>query len=259
MGFIYCSSCGHQVSDQESKCPNCGANVSLNPNPNPNPNSNPNPNPYPNQMQNNWQQPYQQQPYQQQPYQQQPYPQPNNTNKLLYVIIGLLAALLFGGLAYFLFSQNSEKEEAINELKQQQEMLEQKNEELQNKVDEAKANAQAAEAKKEQAQQATAPNPASGYYFIGSIGSDNGASLTMPSGNSKGSYNFIQYTRDIKFTSYNPNTGALILSAYEQGTGKYIGKFVGTLTRLKYGFKYTGVFTNYKGGKVNFSLEDIND
>lgn len=248
MGFIYCSSCGHQVSDQESKCPNCGANVSLNPNPNPNPNSNPNP--YPNQMQNNWQQPYPQQPYQ----------QPNNTNKLLYVIIGLLAALLFGGLAYFLFSQNSEKEEAINELKQQQELLEQKNEELQSKVDEAKAETDEAKAQaKEQAQQATAPNPASGYYFIGSIGSDNGASLTMPSGNSKGSYNFIQYTRDIKFTSYNPNTGALILSAYEQGTGKYIGKFVGTLTRSKYGNKYTGVFTNYKGGKVNFNLEDLSD
>lgn len=248
MGFIYCSSCGHQVSDQESKCPNCGANVSLNPNPNPNPNSNPNP--YPNQMQNNWQQPYPQQPYQ----------QPNNTNKLLYVIIGLLAALLFGGLVTFLVIKNSEKEEAINELKQQQEMLEQKNDELQNKVDEAKAETDEAKAQaKEQAQQATAPNPASGYYFIGSIGSDNGASLTMPSGNSKGSYNFIQYTRDIKFTSYNPNTGALILSAYEQGTGKYIGKFVGTLTRSKYGNKYTGVFTNYKGGKVNFNLEDIND
>lgn len=252
MGFIYCSSCGHQVSDQESKCPNCGANVSLNPNPNPNPNSNPNP--YPNQMQNNWQQPYQQQPYQ----------QPNNTNKLLYVIIGLLAALLLGGLAYFLFSQNSEKEEAINELKQQQELLEQKNEELQSKVDEAqaqtdKANAQAAEAKKEQAQQTMAPNPVSGYYFYGSIGGDDGAYLTMPSGNSMGTYKFINYTRNIKFTSYNPNTGALIISAYEQGTGKYIGKFVGTLIRSKYGNKYTGVFTNYKGGKVNFNLEDIND
>ena len=229
MSYIYCSSCGRQVSDQEPRCPYCGANVSLTPSP----------------MQNNW---------------QQPYPQPNNTNKVLYAIIGLLVALLVGGLVTFLVSKNSEKEEAINELKQQQEMLEQKNDELQNKVDEAKAETDEAKAQaKEQAQQATAPNPASGYYFIGSIGSDNGASLTMPSGNSKGSYNFIQYTRDIKFTSYNPNTGALILSAYEQGTGKYIGKFVGTLTRLKYGFKYTGVFTNYKGGKVNFSLEDLSD
>jgi len=220
MGLIYCRFCGHQMSDQALNCPNCGANVGLNP------------------MQNNRQQPY-------------PHPsqQADNTKKLLYVIIGLLVVLLLGILAYILLSKNSEKEEKINELEQKQEVLEKKNEELQSKVD--KANAQVGVA--------TASNPASGSFFLGTIGGDYGAYLSMPYGGGMGTYKFVDYTRNIQFTSYDPNTRSLILSAYEEGTGKYIGKFVGTLTRQGHGYGYKGVFTNYKGGKVNFNLVEHND
>ena len=233
MGNIFCWSCGQQVSDQAYVCPRCGANLKANP----------------NQVQNNWQQPVQ--------------PSGGGSKGLLYAIIGFLVALVAAGLAFFLFSQSSEKDKEVAEIRQQQEVLEQKNEQLQKEVEEAKAEKKE-ESKQEAAEQPAAPavsagNPVSGMAFIGSIGGDNGAYLEMPSGSRMGSYRFINFTRNTKFTSYNPSTGALVISAYELGTGKYIGKFVGTLKKLKYGYKYTGTFTNYKGGKVNFNLEDLND
>ena len=100
-----------------------------------------------------------------------------------------------------------------------------------------------------------ATNPAAGYLFWGTIGGDDGCSLEMPYGNRAGSYTFLNYTRITRFGSYNPKTRSLVINAYEVGTGKYIGKFVGKLTKDRDGFfQYRGVFTNYKGGKVNFNL-----
>lgn len=102
-----------------------------------------------------------------------------------------------------------------------------------------------------------AVNPVAGSLFEGSIGGDNNCFLSMPYGSEAGYYTFLNYSRDIRFGSYNAKTRTLVINAYEQGTGKYIGKFVGKLTSIGGGFhRYKGVFTNYKGGKVNFNLEE---
>lgn len=97
-------------------------------------------------------------------------------------------------------------------------------------------------------------NPVDGCYFVGRIGGDNDAWLQMPYGNGYGQYKFINYVRNIRFGSWNSRTSTLIINAYEKGSGKYIGRFVGKIT-YNHGYpEYKGVFTNYKGGKVNFSL-----
>lgn len=102
-----------------------------------------------------------------------------------------------------------------------------------------------------------AVNPVPGDIFVGSIGGDDSCFLMMPNGSETGYYTFLNYTRDIRFGSYNTKTRTLVINAYEQGTGKYIGKFVGKLTSIGGEFhRYKGVFTNYKGGKVNFNLEE---
>lgn len=120
MGFIYCPTCGQQVSDQAAQCPNCGTEIAGNM--------------YKNQQQ-----------YGQQPY----YPPQKSNNTLLYVIIGLLAGVLIGGLVLFFVNQNNKNERAISQMKRKQELLEKKNEKLQTEVDEAKTEAEAAKNKKQ--------------------------------------------------------------------------------------------------------------
>ncbi len=97
----------------------------------------------------------------------------------------------------------------------------------------------------------SAANPLAYSYFCGRIGGDNNAWLQFDN-NINGSYGFLNYTRILKFTSYNNRNGSLVLTAYERGTRKYIGKFVGKYS--SYNSRYTGTFTNYKGGKVTFDL-----
>ncbi len=107
------------------------------------------------------------------------------------------------------------------------------------------------------ASEVQAGNPVDGAMFEGSIGGDHYCLLVMPYGSGTGYYTFLNYSRIIRFGSYNAKTKTLILNAYEEGTGKYIGKFVGKLTyRTRDFHRYKGVFTNYKGGKVNFNLEE---
>ena len=137
-----------------------------------------------------------------------------------------------------------------------------------------------------------AVNPVAGAVFFGTIGGDSNCILVMPDGARAGYYSFLNYTRDARFGSYNANTHTLIINVYEhkentnsgrnqnssrgefQGipiqknkqekalqqsgtTGQYIGKFVGTLTSNGRGLhRYKGVFTNYKGGKLNFELQE---
>ncbi len=100
-----------------------------------------------------------------------------------------------------------------------------------------------------------AANPAAGGMFQGSIGGDDGCVLQMPDGAVPGYYTFLNYSRITRFGSYNSKTHTLIINAYEERSGKYVGKFVGKLTEFKLGYHhYKGVFTNTKGGKVNFDL-----
>ena len=99
-------------------------------------------------------------------------------------------------------------------------------------------------------------NPCSGDFYFGTIGGDNHCQVNMPTSHSMGNYTFLNFTRNLAFQSYDPRTRTLTLTAYERGSGKYIGKFVG-----KYGRdgNYKGVFTNYKGAKVNFDLDIAGD
>ena len=107
------------------------------------------------------------------------------------------------------------------------------------------------------ASEVQAGNPVAGAMFEGSIGGDSFCFLMMPYGSDTGYYTFLNYSRVLRFGSYNAKTQTLVLNAYEEGTGKYIGKFVGKLTfRNRVFHRYKGVFTNYKGGKVNFNLEE---
>lgn len=102
-----------------------------------------------------------------------------------------------------------------------------------------------------------AANPVAGEIFFGTIGGDRNCTLQMPYGASAGFYSFHNYTRVTRFGSYNAKTRTLVINAYEERTGKYVGKFVGQLTTIAWGLhRYKGVFTNYKGGKVNFNLEE---
>lgn len=101
-----------------------------------------------------------------------------------------------------------------------------------------------------------ATNPVAGGIFYGTIGGDSDCTLQMPLGTSAGYYSFLNYTRVVRFGSYNAKTRSLVINAYEERTGKYVGKFVGKLTVDRMGiYHYKGVFTNTKGGKVNFDLE----
>lgn len=107
-----------------------------------------------------------------------------------------------------------------------------------------------------------------GGYMIGRIGGDDGAVLNL-SENGVGTYEFNGYTRTVKWGSYNKATGTLILKAYDS-RGRYIGHFEGRVTQSSYRLthpekmtivldKYKGTFTNTKGGKVTFELEDYCD
>ena len=146
--------------------------------------------------------------------------------------------------------------------------------------------------KEQQPEENDAVDPVAGAVFFGTIGGDSNCILVMPDGSEAGYYSFLNYTRDARFVSYNANTHTLVINVYEhkentnrernqnssrgefQGipiqknkqekalqqsrtTGQYIGKFVGTFTSNGRGLhRYKGVFTNYKGGKVNFDLQE---
>lgn len=93
-------------------------------------------------------------------------------------------------------------------------------------------------------------NPArEGYSFIGTIGGDKDAVLTIAGGN--GYYRISYGQRSIIVDSYNKGTGKLVIKAYMKKGGPSIGMFDGT---YKNG-TYSGVFKNVKGGKVNFNLK----
>lgn len=105
-----------------------------------------------------------------------------------------------------------------------------------------------------------ARNPLDGHDMVGEIG---GASSQLRMWNNLSSYcgyyEYLNMTRNVKFSSYNAKTGTLVLSAYQQGSGKYIGKFVGKVSYSYNCPSYRGTFTNYKGAKVRFYFEAICD
>ena len=89
-------------------------------------------------------------------------------------------------------------------------------------------------------------------YFTGTIGST--GNMTINSQGS-GSYSYINngisLTRSIKIKSFDKASGHLIIEGYDN-SGNYVGQFDGY---TKNNSLYSGVFTNYKGGTVEFRLE----
>lgn len=88
----------------------------------------------------------------------------------------------------------------------------------------------------------------------GSIGGANDAIFTLSGINNDGFTSFtvsgVRNERKLRFGSYDKQSGKLIIQEYFTN-GQYVGDFVGT---YKNGV-YEGVFTNTKGGKVNFRLQ----
>lgn len=85
------------------------------------------------------------------------------------------------------------------------------------------------------------------FEMLGRLGGDNNSHIVL-NGNT-GWVSFTNYKRNLRLASYNEATGRLVLKAYEQGTGKYIGTFDGTYESGS----YQGVFTNYKGARIDFN------
>jgi hypothetical protein len=93
-----------------------------------------------------------------------------------------------------------------------------------------------------------------GLNLSGKFGGADDAVLTYDQATDDGVIEFtingVKNVRKVKMGSYNKNTHSLILKEYYVN-GKYVGDFDGV---WKDGV-YQGVFTNTKGGSVNFTLQ----
>lgn len=87
------------------------------------------------------------------------------------------------------------------------------------------------------------------YDFRGKIGGEKNCPLQI--GKDGGYYVVASGKKSLTFTDYDAKTTELTIDAFKPDGVKYIGRFVGKVT----GKTYKGVFTNDKGGKVNFDLE----
>ena len=89
-------------------------------------------------------------------------------------------------------------------------------------------------------------------YFSGTIGTARGC-MTIDN-NGHGSYTYdcngTDLTRNINVVSYDEKTGRLIIHSFNK-SGEYVGVFEGCFDNSQL---YSGTFTNYKGGMVNFRL-----
>lgn len=116
----YCNKCGAQIPDASSFCPKCGnAVVSTQDATTQNANVN-----------YNWHQGT----------------QPRSNNTLVYVLIGIIALMLVGGLVYFLMSKSDEKHnQEMAELSRKNELLEKQNQLLEEDAKSAEESAKVAE------------------------------------------------------------------------------------------------------------------
>lgn len=88
-------------------------------------------------------------------------------------------------------------------------------------------------------------------HFTGTIGSK--GDMTIDS-QGTGSYSYElqgnKLTRNIKVKSFDSSSGHLLIESYDKN-GDYVGRFDGYTQNNK---TYSGTFTNFKGGKVEFDL-----
>lgn len=88
-------------------------------------------------------------------------------------------------------------------------------------------------------------------HFTGTIGAEGNMTID---GYGKGSYSYnnngTTLTRNIKVKSYDKHTGHLLIESLDK-SGNYVGLFDGYTRNNN---SYSGTFTNYKGGTVEFQL-----
>ena len=87
------------------------------------------------------------------------------------------------------------------------------------------------------------------YDFRGKIGGEKNCPLQISKDG--GYYVVASGKKTLVFSDYDAKTTELTIDAFKPDGVKFIGRFVGKVT----GKTYKGVFTNDKGGKVNFDLE----
>ena len=88
-------------------------------------------------------------------------------------------------------------------------------------------------------------------YYTGIIGAAGNMTIDSKGG---GSYTYTSnetsFTRSIKVKSYDRTSGHLLIESYNK-SGDYVGLFDGYTSSNS---SYSGIFTNYKGGTVEFRL-----
>ena len=93
----------------------------------------------------------------------------------------------------------------------------------------------------------------------GTIGSAGGMCINSLSEDRGYGYYFIdggkQDVRFLDVQSYDKSTRKLVMEASWYNGGA-IGVFSGTLKNDGSGYKYTGVFSNYRGSRVDFNLSE---
>jgi hypothetical protein len=173
--------------------------------------------------------------------------QPSSGKGPLYVVIAVLAAMLFatgvGIAAYFFFKGQQQKNVAMTEMNKAIEELEKAKEELE------ESQMQVTNSGNTRQGSTVSGNGMTGVYY-GTIGDDHSAILTLNNGVGTYSYYNGNIVRYIEVQSYTPS-GKVVIYAYDRTNGAYVGRLDGVLTsgRIK------GVFTNSKGAKVNFDMQ----
>lgn len=163
--------------------------------------------------------------------------------KYIVPVIALLSIALFTSCG------DSKKDQEIQELKEQIAYM--KGAADQKAEQDSAAAEQAAQPAAEQQSKPAAAAPKSNKYSdfeaYGSISSYGDAHFYLRNGS--GQATFGGQTRQLRYESYDPSSGQLVVGAYYGGS--YIGQYIGRVSNNI----YSGKFHNYKnGGKVDFYL-----
>ena len=192
-------------------------------------------------------------------------PQPPSSGKgPLYAIIAVLATLLVVIVVsitiYVVVDSKHEQTQALENLQKELDDLKDSQEEKEEPSNEkkevprklgVKLPVRKGESKAPAKEKSTNAKPSTSLtgVFYGTIGDDPSAVLTLNNGVGTYSYYNGSVVRNIQVQSYSPS-GAVLIYAYDRSNGSYVGRLDGTMSngRIK------GVFTNYKGAKVNFDM-----
>lgn len=191
-------------------------------------------------------------------------PQPPSSGKgPLYAIIAVLATLLIiivvSITIYVVVDSKKEQTQALEDVQKELEELKENQEENEESSNEQKTVpsklgvklpvVKGESSKTTKKSTSTQSSTSLSGVFYGTIGDDPSAVLTLNNGVGTYSYYNGSVVRNIQVQSYSPS-GSVLIYAYDRSNGSYVGRLDGTMSngRIK------GVFTNYKGAKVNFDM-----